>query len=82
MWCGQFLSPGIGSKYGKMINAWNIAYDPMEDKVIIWTNHRVRIYQMRGRRLFAHPKEDRRVNIPSPGMPYQSQANDKAATSL
>ena len=46
--------PGIRSKYGKTNTAWSIVYDPRNDTVLTWTNHRVRIYQRRGRRLFTY----------------------------
>jgi hypothetical protein len=31
-------------------------YDPRNDKVLTWTNHRVWIYQRRGCRLFTYQK--------------------------
>jgi hypothetical protein len=36
--------PGNRSKYGKTSTTWNIVYDPRNDKVLTWTNHRVGIY--------------------------------------
>jgi hypothetical protein len=74
-------TPGIRSKYGKANTTWNIVYDPRNDKVLTWTNHRVRIYRRRGHRP-GLPTKTARAKIHSPGMLYRFQVNGKAATSL
>ena len=65
--------PGIRSKYGKSTNAWNMVYDPREDKVIAWTNQRVRIYQRRGRRMFTYQKGQRESTFPRHALPISGE---------
>ena len=61
--------PGIRSKYGKTNTVWSIVYDPRNDTVLTWTNHRVRIYQPRGRRLFTYRKGKSENTFPRHALP-------------
>jgi hypothetical protein len=65
--------PGIRSKYGKTNMTWNIVYDPKNDKVLTWTNHRVRIYQRRGRRLFTYLKGKSENTFPRHALPITGE---------
>lgn len=66
-------NPGTRSKYGKSTNTWNMVYDPREDKVIAWTNQRVRIYQRRGRRMFTYQKGQRESTFPRHALPISGE---------
>jgi hypothetical protein len=65
--------PGIRSKYGKTNAEWHIVYDPKKDKVLIWTNHRVRIYQRRGHRLFIYQKGKSENTFPQHALPISGE---------
>jgi len=65
--------PGIRSKYGKTNTAWSIVYDPRNDTVLTWTNHRVRIYQRRGRRLFTYRKGKSENTFPRHALPITGE---------
>jgi hypothetical protein len=66
--------PGTRSKYyGKTKTAWSIVYDPRNDTVLIWTNHRVRIYQRRGRRLFTYQKGKSENTFPRHALPISGE---------
>ena len=65
--------PGIRSKYGKTNTAWSIVYDPRNDTVLIWTDHRVRIYKRRGRRLFTYQKGKSENTFPRHALPISGE---------
>jgi hypothetical protein len=64
---------GIRSKYGTTNTEWNIVYDPTNDNVLVWTNHRVRIYRRRGCRLFAYQKSKSENTFPRHALPISGE---------
>ena len=65
--------PGTRSKHGKNNTTWNIVYDQRNDTVLIWTNHQVRIYQRRGRRLFTYQKGKSENTVPRHALPISGE---------
>ena len=65
--------PGTRSKHGKNNTTWNIVYDQRNDTMLVWTNHRVRIYQRRGRRLFTYKKGKNENTFPRHALPISGE---------
>ena len=63
--------PGSRSKLEKYNTAWNIVYDPSEDKVLIWQDNRVRIYSRRGRRQFVYLRGKHHNTFPRTSRPIK-----------